>query len=239
MIYGLTDRAFLLSHPMFHQKNIEFIIDILLLNGYPLDLIFEKIRSRLKTLIYANKNSNRNKNKYNKNRSDDINKKIMVIPYINKISELVATTIDKSQYIIGYRVLNHLGGFIRAHKDRNHPLKNNNVVYKIMCKDCDASYVGQTKRQLKTRVNEHRYNLTSLSANPSVITEHILQHSHSFDWESVRILDTETNFYKRSVSEMLHIKEQSNGLNAQKDTELLDNAYSDILDVLSEFRPHS
>jgi len=229
MIYGLIDRAFLLSHPMFHQKNIEFIIDTLVENGYPLNFIFDKIRSRLKTLIYSNKNSNKNKNN-----SEDANKKIIVIPYIKKISELVATAIDKAQYIIGYRVLNHLGGFIRAHKDTNHLLKNNNVVYKIMCKDCDASYVGQTKRQLKTRVNEHKYNLKSLSSNPTVITEHILQHSHSFNWENVKILDTEANFYKRSVSEMLHIKEQSNGLNAQKDTELLDNAYSDVLDRLSE-----
>jgi len=38
---------------------------------------------------------------------------------------------------------------------------------------------------------------------------------------------------KRSVSEMLHIKEQLNDFNTQKDTELLDNAYSDILDMLS------
>jgi len=137
MIYGLIDRAFLLSHPMFHQKNIEFIIDTLVENGYPLDFIFDKIRSRLKTLIYSNKNSNKNNNN-----SEDVNKKIIVIPYIKKISELVATAIDKSQYIIGYRALNHLGGFIRAHKDTNHLLKNNNVVYKIMCKDCDTSYVG-------------------------------------------------------------------------------------------------
>jgi len=64
--------------------------------------------------------------------------------------------------------------------------------------------------------------------------EHILQHSHSFDWENVKILDTESNYYKRSVSEMLHIKEQSNGLKAQKDMELLDNVYSDVLDMFSE-----
>jgi len=44
--------------------------------------------------------------------------------------------------------------------------------------------VGQTKRQLKTRVREHFSNLNSKSANPSVITEHILQTSHSFDWDN-------------------------------------------------------
>jgi len=61
-----------------------------------------------------------------------------------------------------------------------------------------------------------------------------LQYSHSFDWDNIEILDTESNYYKRAVSEMLHIKEQSNSINAQKDTELLDNAYFDILDMLSK-----
>jgi len=59
-----------------------------------------------------------------------------------------------------------------------------------------------------------------------------LEYSYSFDW--VKILDTESNYYKRSVSEMLLIKEQLNGINAQKDTELLDNAYFDVLDMLSK-----
>jgi len=45
-----------------------------------------------------------------------------------------------------------------------------------------------------------------------------------FDWDNIKILDTESNFYKRSISEMLHIKEQENGINVQTDTKLLDNA---------------
>jgi len=42
---------------------------------------------------------------------------------------------------MGYRVLNNLGRFIKVHKDANDLLTNNNVVYKISCKDCNASYV--------------------------------------------------------------------------------------------------
>jgi len=33
------------------------------------------------------------------------------------------------------------------------------VVYKIECKDCETSYVGQTKRRLTTRIREHRNNI--------------------------------------------------------------------------------
>jgi len=156
MMYGLIDRAFLLSHPRYHQKNIERIIELLLENGYPLNLIFDKIYKRIKTLIYNNRNLDINNN-YEKSivSSDAKNKKVIVIPYIKKISESVVATIDRSKYITGYRVLNNLGRFIRVHKDSNNLFNNNNVVYKISCSDCNASYVGQTKRQLKTRIKEH------------------------------------------------------------------------------------
>jgi len=38
-------------------------------------------------------------------------------------------------------------------------------------------------------------------------------------------MDSESNYNKRLVSEMLHIKEQRNGINLQKDTELLDESF--------------
>jgi len=43
-IYNLIDRATLLSHPKFHQKNIELCIKILRDNGYPLTMIFDTIQ---------------------------------------------------------------------------------------------------------------------------------------------------------------------------------------------------
>jgi len=95
------------------------VIDLLLENGYPLDLIFDKINKRIKTLIYNHNKKSLNSEDKNNAIKDSSNKKIIVLPLINKISESIASAIDKSQFITGYRVFNNLGRFIRAHKDTN------------------------------------------------------------------------------------------------------------------------
>jgi len=51
VIMSMTDRAFLLSHPRFHQKNLLFIMETFLNNGYPLQFIFDTISTRLKLLF--------------------------------------------------------------------------------------------------------------------------------------------------------------------------------------------
>jgi len=50
-IVGITDREFLLSHPRYHQKNLELVINTLLNNDYPLSFIFDTINSQLKYLL--------------------------------------------------------------------------------------------------------------------------------------------------------------------------------------------
>jgi len=47
----MVDRAFLLSRPKYHTKNLNFIIETFLGNGYPLNFVFETIYSRLKKLL--------------------------------------------------------------------------------------------------------------------------------------------------------------------------------------------
>jgi len=47
------------------------------------------------------------------------------------------------------------------------------------------------------------------------------------------MLDIESNYNKRQISEMLHIKEQRHGINSQRDTKFLDESYYCILNYLS------
>lgn len=65
------------------------------------------------------------------------------------------------------------------------------------------------------------------SSRHSVITEHLLQYNHSFNWKHVRILNSlsESNYNKRLISETLDIKEQLNGIKLKKKTRNLKMTY--------------
>jgi len=165
--------------------------------------------------------------------NDEKNKiKWFTIPYIPRISEQIKHMIRIQNVRLAFYSRNKLDGIIRAQKDTLPIDSRKNVVYKIYCRECDASYVGQTSRQLKTRIKEHRNNINWKSANPSVITKHRLNFKHDFDWESVKILDNERYVGKRLISEMLYIQLQENGLNLQSDTDFLHHGYTQIIKKL-------
>ena len=109
-----------------------------------------------------------------------------------------------------------------------------NVVYKINCQNCDASYVGQTGRQLHTRISEHRNQINHNTRNHSVVTDHRLNLDHDFNWTGVEILDREPIFSKRLTSEMLYIKRQKSGINLKTDTDSLHPVYIPAVDALSK-----
>jgi len=106
---------------------------------------------------------------------------------------------------------------------------DNNIIYKIFCMD-DASYVEQMERKLKTRLNDHVKNIRLDPWKHSVISDHI--NEHSINWKNVKILNFEPKYHKRLISEIIHIKEQKNGLN--RNTKLLNESYFNIFDRLAK-----
>jgi len=57
----------------------------------------------------------------------------------------------------------------------------------------------------------------------------MLENNHTFDWQNIKIMDFETNYYKRLISEMIYIKTQENGLNSVGDIKCLDSSYFNLL----------
>jgi len=132
-------------------------------------------------------------------------------------------TISGYLFIILIKWLNILKYNLCLHTSKS------NVVYKISCNNCDASYVGQMGRQLKTRITEHRNRIRHSTSVRPVITEHRLQYDYDFQWDNVKFWDEELCYKKRLISEMLNIKKQKNSLNLQIDTKGLHKAYIPIV----------
>jgi len=228
IVYGLIDRILLLSHPSFHEKNIKNTVHILLNNCYPLPFIFATINKRLKTLM--------NRRLHNVKKKSEVlettQKNFFTIPYLKSISESFLPVIKKHGYEIAFSVPNTLNKFIKRGKDTIDRMSQNDCVYRIDCLDCDMSYVGQTKRRLCTRINEHLTDINKKNGLLSVVSNHRLKYDHEMNWSEIAILDKEPSFTKRIVSEMVHIKRQKSALNKQSDTDLLPDAYLPIIDSL-------
>ena len=113
-------------------------------------------------------------------------------------------------------------------KDRNEKLEKSNVVYKINCNNCNASYVGQTCRRLGVRLKEHRKKYSDEDRNSSLHI-HRIENNHTINFDTVKILDYETNKGKRLFSEALYIHTQKKYMNKQFEINKLPKEYSSMI----------
>ena len=92
-------------------------------------------------------------------------------------------------------------------------------MYKISCLDCKSKYIGQTKRQLKFRVNEHKRNVKS-DGSKSEVARHA-KLGYKINWKKPKIVDKESNYRSRLFSEMSYIHITKDTLNNMKDNQRL------------------
>ncbi len=83
-------------------------------------------------------------------------------------------------------------------KDKIAKDQKTGMVYQIKCADCEASYVGETERNVKKRMSEHQR-----SASP--VGHHMDYRKHSFSCDNVSVLHQEAGWFHRGVTEAIHI----------------------------------
>ena len=68
-------------------------------------------------------------------------------------------------------------------KDKDEPGNRQRAVYKINCSDCHASYIGETGRNLTTRLTEHKRATRKGDVTNYVAKRH-RRTNHTIDWDS-------------------------------------------------------
>ena len=114
-------------------------------------------------------------------------------------------TDDKaSLYIVD--ALSKIGENFRF-KNKQPLLMKSGIVYKLTC-SCGSIYIGQTRRNLLSRIKEHA------TSEKSEVCKHLLQNpSHRVDFDTPTILGSENDTARFLILESLFIQEQTPDLN--------------------------
>lgn len=101
-------------------------------------------------------------------------------------------------------------------------------IYKVSCGHCDMSYIGQTKRLLQTRLDEHIITDVRIAKEEirkglvphfrSAVAEHIIKEKHNITNSDAVILRHITNPLKLAVAESLEIFKAGNTRLLNKDS---------------------
>ena len=94
-----------------------------------------------------------------------------------------------------------LSSVFRKPKDRIVESEKSGLVYKIPCRDCDAAYIGETGRSLKTRKREHFEAVKRMDVKKSALCQHIADFDHFIAWDEAKILQMKANCSKRRTEE--------------------------------------
>jgi len=172
------------------HHNLEDTIKVLINNGYPLRFIFSTINNRVEQFSVSGIKQRWEAKIDNK----EDNRPFFTIPYVKNTSDNFRSISKKHNLNLAFSTSNSLTKFIKTGKDPVDHSSCYNVVYQIKCRDCEASYVGQTKRPLKTRIKEHLEDINKSSGLLSVVSNHRVESNHDFKWSETRILDREPSW---------------------------------------------
>lgn len=115
VIFGIIDRATLLSYPNFHKKNLIKPIHILLSNDYSLDLIFKTVNRRLHYLFDNNLNLVSGGIVSSETCSDD-GENFFTVSFLPGVTDSISRSLKTLNFKLSYRNLNTLNCFIRVNK---------------------------------------------------------------------------------------------------------------------------
>ncbi|PFX26908.1 hypothetical protein AWC38_SpisGene8415 [Stylophora pistillata] len=122
------------------------------------------------------------------------------IPYIKGMSENISRILLPFNIRVAHKPITTLRQLLTNVKDKDEPRNRQGTIYKINCSDCQASYIGETGRNLTTRLTEHRR-----ATRKGDVSNHIAEHhrltNHNIDWDSAQCLTYSTDYFQRLTLE--------------------------------------
>ena len=126
------------------------------------------------------------------------------INYTSNFSNRVCSKLNK----LGCKTISvnkqNLGNILVNNKDHIDRLEKSGV-YKIECTDCEAVYIGQSGRNIKTRLKEHKMSILNNVKNSGMST-HCIENNHFINTNNIKLLHSQHKSKRLDLLEQLEIK---------------------------------
>ena len=114
-------------------------------------------------------------------------KTFATLPYVKGVSEQVRNVLNKVNIKTAFKPIKTLAHYFRKPKDRPKETKTKGIVYKVKCRLCDFTYIGETKRSWNSRGGEHKPGTNN--NKELAIKDHAETTDHHIDIGYVEILE--------------------------------------------------
>ena len=128
----------------------------------------------------------------------------MGLPYYGNLTEKIKRKLKPFNIRVAYQNPGKLSDLIGSTKDKNIDELAKSGIYQLSCADCDAIYIGQTKRNIGIRRNEHINDCFKPENPESAMAYHCITKSHSI--RNVSLLKEVHDTYKLDSWESLQLK---------------------------------
>ncbi|KAF9824171.1 hypothetical protein SFRURICE_002292 [Spodoptera frugiperda] len=132
------------------------------------------------------------------------------LPYVKGVTDTIGHLLRRRYSIRTiFRPPGQLRNLLRSPKDKD-PLAVPGV-YMIPC-DCGSSYIGETRRNITTRLKEHIRSVKNRDTHTSAVAEHACSAgtAHFLRFDKVSVLAREKYFVPRKVREAIEISRHPN-----------------------------
>lgn len=191
VVSALVNRAIAICDNDHREEELRHVDAALLKNGYSSKQRSWKPKERVASEI-----------------STPQNEKRAFLPYRKGVSEAIGRILSKHGIKSIFKPPEKIRQLLRSPKDKI-PLQNPGV-YSVPC-SCGSSYIGETKRAISTRLNEHIKAIQKNEVTKSAICEHLAYNEdHFIRFDKAKSISTERFYVPRIVREAIEIKMHSN-----------------------------
>ncbi|XP_065653001.1 uncharacterized protein LOC136080310 [Hydra vulgaris] len=131
-------------------------------------------------------------------------KNLVILPWIPKLSLVLRREFRKVDVKTVFRFGNPLINILCRNKSKLPPNSHPGVC-QLNC-TCGSCYIGETRKKISTRIQEHKNNVTKANWETSGIVEHSQHCNGKINWENPKTLSVISNNYTRKIREAIEIK---------------------------------